>query len=117
MEQKSVFIDFFGDYPIIRVLDFLIENEIFDYSKKDIAKYSEVSWNTIEKFFDKMIWMKIIVKTRKVGKSDMYKLNIKNPIVQNLIEMDKKLILGSIKDVESEGYVSRRAKIEKPILV
>lgn len=98
--EKSVFVEFFGDYPFIRVLDFLIENEIFDYSKKDIAKYSGVAWNTLENFFDKMIEKGIIIKTRKVGKSEMYKLNLENPIVQKLVEIDKKLTLGSIKDVE-----------------
>jgi len=113
--KKSVFIEFFGDYPIIRVLDFLIENEIFDYSKKDIAKYSGVAWNTLEKFFDRMVGKEIIIRTRKVGKSEMYKLNLENPIIQKLIEIDKKLILGSIKDAESEQKVSRRMKLERPI--
>jgi len=112
MEQKSVFIDFFGDYPIIKVLDFLIENEIFDYSKKDIAKYSEVSWNTLENFFDKMIKKEIIIRTRKVGKSEMYKLNLENPVVQKLIELDKKLILGSIKDVEVSEKISEREHVK-----
>jgi len=104
MKQKSLFIDFFGDYPIIRVLDFLIENEIFDYSRKDIAKYSDVSWNTLEKFFEKLLKMKIIIRTRKVGKSDMYKINLENPTVKKLIEMDKGLMLGSIID-ETESKI------------
>jgi len=104
MKQKSLFIDFFGDYPIIRVLDFLIENEIFDYSRKDIAKYSDVSWNTLEKFFEKLLKMKIIIRTRKVGKSDMYKINLENPTVKKLIEMDKGLMLGSIVD-ETESKI------------
>jgi hypothetical protein len=115
--EKSVFVEFFGDYPFIRVLDFLIENDIFDYSKKDIARYSNVAWNTLEKFFDKMVEGGIVIKTRKVGKSEMYKLNLENPITQKLIEIDKKLILGSIKGVESEEKFSRRMKLEKPIRV
>ena len=43
MEEKSLFVDFFGDYPLIRVLDFLVENEIFDYTKKEICEYADVS--------------------------------------------------------------------------
>jgi DNA-binding transcriptional ArsR family regulator len=108
MEQKSLFIEFFGDYPIIRVLDFLIENEIFDYSKKDIAKYSEVSWNTLEKFFEKLLERGIIVRTRKVGKSQMYKINLENPIVQKLMEIDKRLMLESI-PVKTEKIVKVKA--------
>jgi len=94
--EKSMFIKFFGDYPLIKVLNFLIENKIFDYSKKDIAKNSEISWNTLETFWDKLIEREIVIKTRKVGKSDMFKLNLENPIVQKLIEIDKKLMLDSI---------------------
>ncbi len=37
MENKSLFVEFFGDYPLIRVLDFLIEQEGFDYSEKRYA--------------------------------------------------------------------------------
>jgi len=96
MKQKSLFVEFFGDYPIIRVLDFLLENEIFDYSRKDIAKYSDVSWNTLEKFFEKLVKKEIVIKTRKVGKSDMYKINLENPIVQKLMDIDKRLMLESI---------------------
>lgn len=46
--NNSLFVEFFGDYPIIRVLDFLIENDVFDYSKKDICRNADVSWNTLE---------------------------------------------------------------------
>jgi DNA-binding transcriptional regulator YhcF (GntR family) len=98
--QKSLFVETFGDYPMIRVLDFLIENEIFDYSKKDIARYSGVSWNTLERFFNQLIKKGLIVKTRKVGKSQMYKINLENPIVKKIMEIDSKLMLESIKSVE-----------------
>ncbi|MBU3958044.1 MAG: hypothetical protein KKB25_03135 [Nanoarchaeota archaeon] len=65
--EKSLFVEFFGEYPIIKVLDFLIENEIFDYSKKEIAENSGVSWNTLETFWDKLEEKEIIARTRKIG--------------------------------------------------
>lgn len=98
--EKSLFVEFFGDYPIIRVLDFLIENEIFDYTKKEIAKNSGVSWNTMETFWDKLVEKEIVVRTRKIGKSEMFKLNTENPVVQKLIEFDKKLMISSIEDLK-----------------
>lgn len=96
MQPRSLFVEVFGDYPIIRALDFLIENEIFDYSRKDIARNADISWNTLEKFFDKLVKIGVVVRTRKVGKSEMYKLNLENPIVQKLVEIDKRLMLESI---------------------
>ncbi|MCK5322015.1 MAG: hypothetical protein KAJ47_02020 [Candidatus Aenigmarchaeota archaeon] len=100
MEEKSTFVEFFGDYPLIRVLDFLITYEDFDYNKKDISKNANVAWNTLEIFWNKLVDQNIVIKTRKVGKSDMFKLNKENPVVHELIELDKKLMLDSI---ESEN--------------
>ncbi len=97
--NKSIFVEFFGDYPIIRVFDFLIENQEFDYSKKDISRYSNISWNSLETFWEKLLKRKIVVYTRKVGKAKMYKLNYKNPVVKELIELDKKLVRESVRDI------------------
>lgn len=103
MEGKSLFVETFGNYPIIRVIDFLIENEIFDYSKKDISKYSGVSWNTLETFFNQLVKKDLVVKTRKVGKSQMYKINLGNPVVKKIMEIDSGLMMESIKSVEASG--------------
>lgn len=108
--QKSLFVETFGDYPIIRVIDFLIENEIFDYSKKDIVRYSEVSWNTLERFFNQLIKKELIIKTRKVGKSQMYKINLGNPVVKKIMEIDVGLMMESMKSVEISGV-----KVKVPV--
>ena len=108
--QKSLFVETFGDYPLIRVIDFLIENEIFDYSKKDMARYSEVSWNTLEGFFNKLIKKGLVIKTRKVGKSQMYKINLENPVVKKIMEIDMRLMLESINVAEPSD-----AKLKIPI--
>jgi|SRR3989338_4431477 len=100
--DKSLFVGFFGDYPIIRVLDFLIENDIFDYNKKDICKNADVSWNTLETFWEKLESTGIVTYTRKVGKANMYKLNKTNPMVKHLVDLDKKLMKNSMQKVGLE---------------
>lgn len=110
--QKSLFVETFGDYPIIRVIDFLIENEIFDYSKKDISTHSEVSWNTLEKFFNQLVKKDLVVKTRKVGKSQMYKINLENPVIKKIMELDMGLMLDSIKSVEAPSDVKLKVPIK-----
>ena len=99
-EPKSIFIDVFGDYPLTRVLDFLLENDIFDYSKTQIAELSGVSFNTLETLWDNLLKYNMIVPTRKIGNSQMYMLNKKSPIVQKLMEIDKKLMLRSMAEPE-----------------
>ena len=87
-ENKSLFLNYFGDTPQLRVMDFLIENHFFDYPITQIAKEANVSYNSIKVFFSYFIKSEIIIKTRKVGKSDYFKLNLENEFVKNLIKLD-----------------------------
>ena len=94
MDKESVFIELFGKNPLIKVLDFLITYQIFDYPLTEIAKKSGVSYSTLQTFWDKLEKIHIVVKTRKVGKSNLYHLNTKNPAVQQLIKLDWNLVQG-----------------------
>ena len=69
-----------------RILDFLIVHQEFDYSLTDIAKLSNVSYTTMKRMKDSLIKEKWIIKTRTVGKAEMYKLNLKCKKVQKFIE-------------------------------
>lgn len=95
-ENKSFFLTQFGDTPQLRVLDFLIGFHFFDYPLTEIAKESNVSYNSLKSFFDDFIKSEIVVKTRKIGKSDYYKLNIENPFVKNLIKLDWMLVKSNL---------------------
>lgn len=87
-ENKSLFLEHFGDTPKLRVIDFLIDNHFFDYPITAIAKESNVSYNSIKLFFLNYIKQGIVIKTRKVGKSDYYKLDIDHPFIKELIKLD-----------------------------
>ncbi len=87
-ENKSFFLMQFGDTPQLRVLDFLIDNHFFDYPITEIARESNVSYNSLKIFLNSFIESGILIKTRKVGKSDYYKLNIENNFIKNLIKLD-----------------------------
>ena len=87
-ENKSIFLSQFGDTPQLRVIDFLIDNFYFDYPLTEIARESNVSYNSLRCFIDDFINNKFLIKTRKVGKSDYYKLNTENLFVKNLIKLD-----------------------------
>ena len=80
--EKSAFLEVFGDSPILRVLDFLVVNEDFDYSMTDIANLSGVGYSTLKLFWNKLEESGIATQTRTVGKAKMYRLNFANPIVK-----------------------------------
>lgn len=87
-ENKSFFLMQFGDTPQLRVIDFLIDNHFFDYPMTEIARESNVSYNSLKVFFDYFVKSGIVCKTRKIGKSDYYKFNLNNSFVKNLIKLD-----------------------------
>ena len=88
-EGKSTFVEYFGDYPLIKILDFLILSRDMDYSMTEISKNSEVGWSSFSEIWPRLVEKKIVELTRTVGNAKLYKLNIKNPWVKELIRMDK----------------------------
>ncbi len=81
MDEKTIFLRVFGDTPILRVLDFLVVNDDFDYSMTDIAELSGVGYATLKLFWPELEAHGIVVKTRDVGKAKLYRLNYVNPMV------------------------------------
>jgi hypothetical protein len=82
LEPQSVFLSIFGDSPILRVLDFLVVNEDFDYSMTDIAGLSGIGYSTLKLFWAKLEKEEIVAQTRTVGKAKMYTLNLTNPVTK-----------------------------------
>ena len=90
-ESGSSFALVMGNTPFIRVVDFLLENRPFDYSKTEIARNAEVGWSTLHGIWKVLEKNQIVKQTRTVGKSKMHKLNDENPVVRKLIELDAKI--------------------------
>ena len=91
-EEKSILIDYFGDTPIIRILDFLLENRLFDYSKKQIIDETGLAKATFYKYWDRLVELEVVKITRSFGKTKLYKLNEENPVVEKIKELELSLI-------------------------
>lgn len=120
MKEKSVFLEREGYTTKNKVLDFLIVAQDFDYSLKDIATYSKISYPCIKQLKKELVKDKWINLTRMVGKAQMYKLNLKNKKVQKFIdfywavvneEVDKSLGIKEtdVKQHEMYGAISAGA--------
>ena len=107
LEEKSVFVEYFGDYPLIRVLDFLIEGRDIDYSMTEIAKNSGVGWTAFSDIWPKLIKKEIVIFTRKIGNAKLFRLNIKNAWVKELIKMDN-----LITKLETEKFLSKEVEAQ-----
>ena len=65
-----------------------------------------VSWGTLNTLISKFLELKIIVKTRKIGRATLYKINKENVLVKQLIGLYDRLIM--------ENLDSMKRKIEVP---
>ncbi|MBI5046984.1 hypothetical protein HZC07_04620 [Candidatus Micrarchaeota archaeon] len=86
--EKSLFVQVLGDTPLIRLMDFFIQNSIFDYTKTEIAENSGISRASLYKIWSMLEKYAFIKESRKIGNTTLYKLNKVNPVVQKLIELD-----------------------------
>ena len=88
MEEETSFRMVFGNAPIVKVIDFFLDNREFDYSLTDIAKNADIGWSTLHQFWTDLVRLEIVIKTRTIGRAELYKLNMKSPLVQKLIDLD-----------------------------
>ena len=95
MNQKVVnettFQEYFGDSPYIRILDFLIQGQDFDYSMTEIAGQSRVGWSVFTRVWTRLLEKNIIMQTRVIGNAKLFKLNKENIFVKKLIKFDLEL--------------------------
>lgn len=84
--EKSVFLEMEGATPKNKVLDFLIVHQEFDYSLKDIAHYAKISYPCMKQLKKELVKDEWVVLTRRVGKAQMYKLNVNNKKVEKFID-------------------------------
>ena len=91
MQRKSHFIKTLGDYPLIRVLDFLIYSRDFDYPITEIARNSSVHFQTFQKIWPRLVKERMVIATRVLGGTTLYKINTSNTVVKKLIELNDML--------------------------
>lgn len=110
MTEKTLFREFVGDYPGIRILEFLIEGRFFDYTLTDITEKAGVSWRTLHRIWPNFVKNKIVVITRTVGRAKLYKLNMENSSVIKLVEL-----FDSLLEQSTDKILAKEVK-KKPII-
>ena len=92
-DDGSMLLQYLGKNPELRVIDFLLENTLFDFSKKEILEEIGMSKSTLYRILPKLLRMEIIRITRRIGKAPLYQINVESPVVKDLWNIEKTLIL------------------------
>ena len=99
-ETSSVFVEYFGSSPYIKILDFLIQGQYFDYSMTEVARGAKVGWSSFTKIWDKLLDKNIIMPTRNIGNAKLFRLNKEDYFVKKLIRFDWELTKVETEKVE-----------------
>ncbi|WP_288553981.1 hypothetical protein [uncultured Methanobrevibacter sp.] len=92
-----------GDYPQIKVIDYLLMNPFAELSKLQIAVGAEISRITLNKFIDDLTDKQVVIKNN----NSKYHLNLQSPIVVNLnmlLDELNKLALEEAMNHADESY-------------
>ena len=100
MKDKSAFLEFVGDTPVTRLLDFLITGRDFDYTLTDLSTKAGISWTTLNRILPNLLKNSMIIETRKIGRIRLYKINTKNEIVRKIIEIYQLSLLNQLKKID-----------------
>jgi len=97
ISEKSLFVEFMGDSPMMKVMDYLITERELDFSITDMAENARIGRATLYRLWDDLIKNKIILHTRDIGKAKLFKLNTANDKIKKLIEIYDMLTLEELK--------------------
>jgi len=112
MEEKTILVEMFGESPVIKIIDFFIDNPLFDYSKEDLIKNIGISKVTFYKYFALLEENGIVNETRKVGKAKLYKLDEKNEAVKKMKELVWILGIRAMQKAVDESRMKVQVKIK-----
>lgn len=104
MKGQSLLLQYMGDTPKLRIIDFFLENRESDYSKKEIIEYTGISKTTFYKVWEGILEFEFLKTTRKYGKAQLYALNPDSVLIQKFKDLDNEL-----------GKQAMKKAIEEPI--
>lgn len=92
MKEKPLLLQLTGELPLFKIVDFLVENKGLDFTKKEIIKGAEISRASLFNYWQELEKQGIVKVTRTFGKTRLFTLNTKNPVVKKILELEAVLI-------------------------
>jgi hypothetical protein len=89
--DETLLLKYLGPSPILRIIDFFLDNPLSDYSKNEIVKNLAMGRVTFFKYWKELEMSGALKVTRRVGRATMYQLDRKNEVVKQLIKLDMTL--------------------------
>jgi hypothetical protein len=75
INDDSILADIFSSRAVAQILDFFLDHKEFDYSPAEIALKAGLSFRTVFREIPNLENHQLIYRSRKIGKTNMYRLN------------------------------------------
>jgi predicted AAA+ superfamily ATPase len=75
-DEYGILSRIFSSRAVAQILDFFLDHKEFDYSANEIARKTGLSFRTIFRELPDLEDRQLIFNTRRIGKVNMYKLNL-----------------------------------------
>lgn len=100
--NETLLLRYLGASPILRIVDFFLDNPLSDYSKNEIVKHLGMGRATFFKYWKELEKSGAVKVTRTIGRATMYRLARQNEVVKQLIRLDTALARGTMEKVVKE---------------
>jgi predicted transcriptional regulator len=94
---ETLLLRYLGSSPVLRIVDFFLDNPLSDYSKNEVVKSLEMSRVTFFKYWKELEGSGALKATRQIGRATMYQLDRENEVVKHLIKLDMAISRKSMK--------------------
>jgi sugar-specific transcriptional regulator TrmB len=103
MKKHGVFCEIYGSSIYNRILEYFLENYELDIAASDIVKDLGISKPKVYQIIESFLQKKFIIKSRIIGKTQLYKLDKQNKIVKLFLENFKRCL-----DIVCEEYSAKK---------
>ncbi len=107
-KNETLLLKYLGASPILRIIDFFLDNPLSDYSKNEIVKTLRMGRVTFFKYWKELERSGAVKVVRSVGRATMFQLDRQNEVVRQLIRLDMSLARRSMEEA---------TEYRKPVLV
>lgn len=103
VENESIFLQILGTSPKMKILDFLLAFQAFDYSMTEIAQKTNVSYPIVVNVIEDFLRNGIVIETRKIGKARLFKLNEQSTLTKQLLKLQWEMAKNPLIFVQGES--------------
>lgn len=90
-QNETLLLKYLGPSPVLRIIDYFLDNPLSDFSKNEIVNSLQMSRVTFFKYWAELEKSGAVKITRKIGRATLYKLDRENDVVKHLIKLDMSL--------------------------